>query len=420
MTLPGRVPGWCGFVAALVLLGPAPLFRGIAGAAEPAAIRATEPAFRGAHPATEPAAATALPVETVRFRRDGRESEILVEIQVEAEDGGLLTVDRTGRIRTLRPEEIVSRRRSERPFVPCTQDELARLLREEYPGYSVHTTRNYLIVYNTSLPYAQWCGGLLERLQQAFRNFWELRKMPLVEPRFPLAAVVSADQMSFAEVAKDELGEATDQVIGFYSFRSNRVLMYDLTGLQAIRALAPKGRGATVQELLSQPQAERTVATVIHEATHQISFNCGLQTRFTDCPLWFSEGLAMYFETPDLDNRSGWRTIGALNDVRHTQFRERLREGAEDLLLPLLRDDKRLRTGDSVQDAYAEAWALHYFLLKTRPEQYRTYLQLQRKKIPLVWAKPEERVREFQTCFGEDPAALEREWLTYFRRLRTK
>lgn len=384
------------------------------------------PPAASATPAADPSGDPPLrkPVSTkaeyLKFTRHGKPLEAIARVLVEAEDGGLLAEDRSGRIWTIRPEDLRGRRPLAEPFTPLAQDELAKILPQEYPGYSVLQTRHYLIVYNTSAPYAQWCGGLLERLYQAFHTYWSLRRANLVEPEFPLVAVVCADQASFAAVGKEDLGEAVDSVIGFYSFRSNRVLMYDLTGLQAIRAITPKGRSATVQELLSQPQAERTVATVIHEATHQISFNCGLQTRFTDCPLWFSEGFAMFFETPDLSSKSGWRTIGAVNAFRCGQFQERLNDGAENLLLPLLRDDRRMRSAESVQDAYADAWALHYFLAKTRPDEYLTFLKRQSRKPQLVWAKPEERVQEFQLCFGDDLPKLEREWIQYFKRLRQK
>ena len=68
--------------------------------------------------------------------------------------------------------------------------------------------------------------------------------------------------------------------------------------------------------MLARPEAEQSVATIIHEATHQIAFNSGLQTRFADVPLWVSEGMAVFFETPDLQSAKGWRTIGAVNTTR--------------------------------------------------------------------------------------------------------
>ncbi len=40
-------------------------------------------------------------------------------------------------------------------------------------GFKVYDkTPHYLIFYDTSQAYAQWCGALFERLYAAFRNAW--------------------------------------------------------------------------------------------------------------------------------------------------------------------------------------------------------------------------------------------------------
>ena len=76
-----------------------------------------------------------------------------------------------------------------------------------------------------------------------------------------------------------------------------------------------------IARTLSQPEAAKTVATIVHEATHQIAFICGLHRRYADIPLWVSEGVAVYFETPDLGSSKGWSTIGAVNRARLLTFR---------------------------------------------------------------------------------------------------
>ena len=175
-------------------------------------------------------------------------------------------------------------------------------------------TTHYVICYNTSRPYAQWCGSLLERLYMAFTNYWSRRGFALREPEFPLVALVFADAASYRDAVRGELKDAADDVIGYYSLETNRINMFDLTGSAGLHR--PQGRHVTpaqINEILMQPDAERTVATIIHEATHQIAFNCGLQARFADVPLWVSEGLAVYFETPDLSAppRAGTQHCGA-------------------------------------------------------------------------------------------------------------
>ena len=45
-----------------------------------------------------------------------------------------------------------------------------QLLAELPQGFQEFTTTHYLIFYDTSLAYAQWCGALFERLYMAFTN----------------------------------------------------------------------------------------------------------------------------------------------------------------------------------------------------------------------------------------------------------
>jgi hypothetical protein len=160
------------------------------------------------------------------------------------------------------------------------------------------------------------------------------------------------------------------------------------------------------------------VATIVHEATHQIAFNTGLQTRFADIPLWLSEGLAVYFETPDLQSAKGWRGIGAVNASRLAKFREYRQTRPAGSLRTLIADDKRLRDARAALDAYAEAWALNYYLLQTHPREYLAYLQTLSAKQPLMWDDPETRLREFQNAFGQDLDQLDADFLRHMDKLR--
>ena len=97
-------------------------------------------------------------------------------MEVEAEDGGVLLLTADGVALAAAKEEIVSRKSDDKPFVPLTADELAKQLTAELPaGFKIHQTQNYLICYNTSPAYAQWVGGLFERLHKAFYNYWTRR-----------------------------------------------------------------------------------------------------------------------------------------------------------------------------------------------------------------------------------------------------
>ena len=127
------------------------------------------------------------------------------------------------------------------------------------------------------------------------------------------------------------------------------------------------------------------VATIVHEATHQIAFNCGLHTRLSDCPLWFSEGIAVYFETPDLRRPRAGRGVGAVNrDAVAAVPAIFVRTAAPDSLRTLISRRQAVPGRSKALDAYGEAWALTYFLLRQHPKQYVAYLRMLSAKKPLV------------------------------------
>lgn len=366
------------------------------------------------------AACCASAADRVVVRRDGAQTELLGRVVVTASDGGLLLQTRDGALWSIMPDELVARPPDDTPFQPLSPDQLgSQLLRELPAGFELHVTQHYLVCHNTSRAYAQWCGALFERLYLAFTNYWSRRGFNLREPEFPLVALVFADKPSFAAYAQHELGDATDAIIGYYSLRTNRMTAYDLTGIQALRHPNDR-RGSTAQinRMLARPEAERIVATIIHEATHQIAFNCGLQTRYADIPPWISEGIAVYFETPDLTSTTGWQALGSVNRLRLAGFRDYLRRRPADSLKTLLTDDSRMRNSRDAADAYSEVWALCYFLIRQRPQQFHEYFKILAAKPPLVWDDADKRLADFTAAFGPDLRALDEEFLRYLSRVR--
>ena len=83
----------------------------------------------------------------------------------------------------------------------------------------------------------------------------------------------------------------------------------------------PRGPTSPDQSALESAGREKAVATIIHEATHQLAYNCGLHTR-SPTFRWVSEGLAVYFETPDHPAPKGWH--GNVNPERLARFRQYL------------------------------------------------------------------------------------------------
>jgi hypothetical protein len=339
------------------------------------------------------------------------------KLEVEAEDGGVMLLTADGVLWPLPKEEIVSRKSDDKPFEPLSADALAKKLTADLPaGFKIHQTQNYLICYNTSPAYAQWVGGLFERLNKAFYNYWTRRGIEMRPPQFPLVALVFDSKSSYSQHARGELGDGVKSIIGYYSLQSNRMIMYDLTGVEELKIVGDRGTtAARINAILSQPAAERTVATIVHEATHQLAFNSGLQVRYADIPMWVSEGLAIYFETPDLESKTGWRNIGGVNRVNLVNFRRAAADGKLVSLEQLLSDDKRFRDPASAATTYAQAWALNYWLLKTRGDDYVKYLQAQAAQAPLVTLEPAERLKQFEDNLGGELTTIEAEFLRYMR-----
>jgi hypothetical protein len=359
-------------------------------------------------------------LEHVSVRRDGREMAWTGRVLVEAQDGGLLLETATGVWQIIQPEELVRRETDATVFQPLGPEEVARqLLAELPPGFQIHRTANYVICYNTSDAYAEWCGSLYERLYRGYYSFWKNRGLEVHKPEFPLVALVFENKASYASYAEKELGSAMHSIIGYYSMQTNRVTMYDLTGVDGLRKSQRGGSSAAhINQVLSQPAAERTVATVVHEATHQLAYNTGLQRRYAGNPMWVSEGLAVYFETPDLDSSRGWRNIGAINRLHLNHFRDTLGQRPPDALKILLTDDARFRDPKTSADAYAAAWAFNYYLLRTRSPQYVKYLQEMAQLPPLAEQTSDERVTQFERALGQDLADIDEDFLRYVRRVR--
>jgi hypothetical protein len=352
----------------------------------------------------------------VNFTNDAGKAETREgRVIVEAADGGVLLEDRSRRLWTIAGEKRKSLTDTGIPFLPLAGDDLGKELLAEFgKDFEIVRTDHYVICTNAGGPYAEWCGDLLERLMSAFLTHWRGKPLSLVEPESPLPVIVFATANEFAQFAATDASPATAASKGYYSVRTNRIVLYDLT---ADGKDEPAKTRADVQKKIAA--STFNVATVVHEATHQIAFNSGLHTRYADNPVWLTEGMAMYFETPDLNNRTGWRTIGQINRARLNQFKQSLaKRGSPASLVSLISGDQRLTTAATAAEAYAEAWALSYFLIKKRRTQYAEYLHRLSQKKPLIWNKPEERLKEFQAVFGEDLNQLDQEFLRYFVRVR--
>lgn len=341
------------------------------------------------------------------------------EVITEYPDGSMLLLANDGQLWTLRGEDIISSEPTTEAMIPATSDEIYEKFRTELPpGFSVHKTRHYVLVYNTSLVYVTWVGQLFEGLHRKFTNYWKSKGIRLEEPRFPLVAVVFSNKQSYLQYAQNDIGESAKAMIGYYNMKTNRMITYDMTGVDG---LVPNGRQvsstAVIEQVLSQPGAERTVATIVHEAVHQMSFNSGLQVRLADNPYWVSEGMAMFFEAPDPKSRVGWGAIGKINYHNLNRFRRDLPSRSSEQFIQMITDDTKFQNAQTAGKFYPESWALTYYLLKTKGRQYAAYVKALSDLEPLGESTARERLELFQEHFG-DPKEIESDYIKYVTRLR--
>jgi hypothetical protein len=319
------------------------------------------------------------------------------------------------RLELVQPDVILSRASVVRPEVESPRDLGRRILGELPPGFDLLVTKHYCVCFDTSRAYAQWCAALFERLHDAFANFWKQAGLEMSPPPRPLIVVIFADRQRYEAFAARDLGAAADRVVGYYNLMTNRVTTFDLTGSAGLPRPAGQAAARAGLEILASPEASGMVATLVHEATHQMAFNGGLHQRLAPVPLWLSEGVATYFETPDLSSDRGWKGIGNVNTARLERFLASHRAG---VLEQIVLGDEPFRRPDEAIDAYSRAWALTFFLMQTRKAAFTGYLRTIARKEPLTDDSQEERLRDFKDAFGASPQDLEEPLFKYMTRLR--
>ena len=89
-------------------------------------------------------------------------------------------------------------------------------------------------------------------------------------------------------------------------------------------------------------------------------------------------------------------------------------------MVTLIADDSRFRHPivRHRNEAYAEAWALNYFLIRRYPREFVAYLKQLSIKHPLVQDSKEKRVAEFKAAFQDDFEKLDREFLRFMKRVK--
>jgi hypothetical protein len=305
----------------------------------------------------------------------------------------IVLLNRDGQRFDFHPKQVKEQVKTSPRFFGYSQAEMKSVLQQEFgKQFDVSTTRHYIVVHPAG-ERDMWAQRF-EDLYNRFNHYFRIRGFSLSEPPYPLVAIVYRDQAEYLKHSSSTTG-----VLGHYDPNSNRVLMFDAT----------KDAGYDWSE---------NAATIIHEATHQTANNVGIHQRFAEVPRWLVEGLATMFEARGVWNAQYDRSReDRVNRGRLLDFRTYAagRRQSDSLQL-LLSSDHPFRT--DATSAYAEAWALSFYLCETRPREYAAYLAKTASRAPFSSYSAAERMADFQDIFGNEMRMLDVKFLRFIEELK--
>jgi len=313
---------------------------------------------------------------------------------------GLVMTRRNGRIEILEPDEIASIKEVDDTFYPKTFEQMRAKLQKEFGSkYVVSSTKHFLVVHPPG-DYAKWALPL-EQLFVRFSAYFRTRGFTIVEPEFPMVAIILRTRNEFVQMTKGR--NMQPNVVGYYAFHSNRLIAYQqkLPWLDSTRNWSD------------------TMNTIIHEATHQTAANTGIHSRLAVNPRWVTEGLATMFEAKGVNNyfkypafktRINW---GRLYELRQLYKEETVKGTVSELVL-----NDQLFQHDAKR-AYAVSWALSLYLAERNPHRYVQYLEMLQKNEFTSSLSSSNRMKYFVQAFG-DPAGIEADLKRFVDRMPKK
>ena len=341
--------------------------------------------------------------------------------------------DRLGILHHLPLSQIQSMRVVGTSYRPSSAGEFRDTLASEFrSGFEIQSSAHYLVVARKGR--AKAYASLFEEIYRQVELFYSVRGFQTVAPETSLVAIVFGSQAEFREYCGRDQMLWSDDLRGYYSLKSNRVALYEEGGLKDSVTSRKDGRsdpgksehrltaadfsGASSKlSALMKTVAGQTANTIVHEATHQVGFNTGIHSRFGNTPGWVVEGLATVLEAPGLRMRGKSSAEQKINTERLDWFHEEYesRRQAGDLARMIATEDM---FRNQALDAYSSAWALTYFLTENpaRARQFVLYLKTLAERDPLKPYTPEERLKDFQSVFG-DISRLEVDFLRSLDRL---
>lgn len=306
----------------------------------------------------------------------------------------VILLERDGRLLDVDPRKVERFQKINGAFQTITPAALQSKLRDEFgKQYEIVSRGPYLVVHPRGQA-GHW-SKRFEELYRSFVHYFSVRGFELDEPAFPLVAIVLPSRTDFLRYVDRQGDVVKGNVLGYYSSRSNRVVLYDLPGDEG-NAWGEKA------------------ATIIHEATHQTAFNTNIHSRYSPPPRLVIEGLGTLFEAPGVWNsRSYPRLQDRLNRGQLDEFNRQVASGKRgEVRFSELISSDRLFDSDPAA-AYAESWAFTFYLVETQPRQFARYLKATASRPDFTNYPAAERLRDFTQIFGENLRLLDAQFLRF-------
>ena len=320
-------------------------------------------------------------------------------------------MERDGRVKRFAIDSLKNFKRVGPRFKAEEIVTLRNELRKEFgKSFEVTAKGRYLVAAKRGR--AKDFAQVLDQVYGVFRREFTTRGFEIEEPEVPLIAVVFPNRSQYLSYADKDNFAGAEHTLGYYKSSTNRVALFEDTpaddwGVEA--ACDDDEEFAVIDSDLRD--------TLIHEAIHQIAFNTRVHNRVGKNPRWVVEGLATVFEAPGIRNRANrYRASTRINRDRYLAFMNFLKNRREENSLSrfLASDDAFHQT---MGDAYAQCWALSYYLFETRGQAYSKYLKTISDRDPLIGYNHKARLSDFEEAFG-DIDELETRFVRYMNRLK--
>lgn len=352
------------------------------------------------------------------------------------DDSQLWLEEQDGQFQLIEKRDVQEFKKRAGSFRPVSSTDMRALLRKELGSqYEVIGTGNYLVCGQKGS--AKKFAEVFEETYRTFLQYFSVRGILPHRPEFPLVAIVFPNQAEFTTYARKDGIQAGGGLAGYYIRTTNRVALFDRETTQALRNPLPgdlddpfrimmSGSSHPSRLLFSQErplefaayEGSGTRDTIIHEVTHQMAFNTGVHNRTGHNPRWLVEGLATVFEAPGIRRRDpSNKAINRVNPERFAWFQSyrKARRPAKYLQEFIANEEAFNR---QPLDGYAEAWALSFYLLESRPREYSSYLKKIAAREPFETYSSDKRLSDFRSAFGQDVTLLEAAYLRYMQDLK--